>query len=56
MTLFLLERLDEDGHFLQRSPPSPALLLLEGAGLVVVRSITSLAGDAGAHTGLVEPP
>lgn len=32
------------------------LLLREGAGLVVVRSITSLAGDAGAHTGHEEPP
>lgn len=27
-----------------------------GAGLVVVCSITSLAGDAGAHTGHEEPP
>lgn len=37
-------------------PPPLPLLLREGAGLVVVRSITSLAGDAGAHTGHEEPP
>ena len=48
-----------DGHFLQCPPPPPPPppgWRHEGAGLVVVGSITALAGDAVAHTGLEELP
>ena len=44
------------GHFLQCSNPPPSSILTEGAGLVVVCSITASAGDVVAHTGLEEPP